>query len=107
MVGVVTTRHLLTHSAVIVHEFGTLCLLRCFWRTLTADHAVTFLECAVHMHGNGAYPSLAAMGPGRSGATLRAATPTTPARIERGCHFGPIERLREHRLSTEVLKERL
>lgn len=46
MVGVVTTRHLLTHSAVIVHEFGALCLCRCLWRTLTADHAVTFLECA-------------------------------------------------------------
>jgi hypothetical protein len=54
MIGVVTTRHLLTHSAVIAHEFGTRCLLRCFWRTLTADHAVTFLECAVPIHGNGA-----------------------------------------------------
>ena len=46
MVGVVTTRHLFTHSAVIVREFGTLCLFRCIWRSLTADHAVTFLECA-------------------------------------------------------------
>jgi len=54
MIGVVTTRHLLTHSAVIVHEFGARCLFRCFWRTLTADHAVTFLECAVPIHGNGA-----------------------------------------------------
>ena len=45
MVGVVTTRHLLTHSVVIVREFGALCLLRCFWRTLVADHQVTFLEC--------------------------------------------------------------
>jgi hypothetical protein len=46
MVGVVTTRHLFTHAAVIVREFGILCLFRCFWRSLTADHAVTFLECA-------------------------------------------------------------
>jgi hypothetical protein len=45
MVGVVTTRHLLTHSALIIQEFGALCLLRCFWRTFTADRAVTFLEC--------------------------------------------------------------
>lgn len=45
MDGFVTTRHLFTHSAVIVKEFGTVCLLRCLWRTVTADHAVTFLEC--------------------------------------------------------------
>jgi hypothetical protein len=50
MVGFVTTRHLLTHSAVIVKEFGTVCLLRCLWRTLTADHAVTFLECTVPIY---------------------------------------------------------
>jgi hypothetical protein len=46
MNGVVTTRHLFTHSGAIVREFGALCLLRCYWRTLTADHTVTFLECA-------------------------------------------------------------
>jgi hypothetical protein len=51
MVGFVTTRHLFTHSAVIVREFGTVCLLRCLWRTVTADHAVTFLECTVPIHG--------------------------------------------------------
>jgi hypothetical protein len=47
MVGTVATRHLFTHSGSIVREFGALCLLRCYWRTLTADHEVTFLECAV------------------------------------------------------------
>ena len=47
MVGFVTTRHLFTHSGLIVREFGPACLLRCYWRTLTADHEVTFLECAV------------------------------------------------------------
>jgi hypothetical protein len=47
MVGFVTTRHLFTHSGSIVREFGPACLLRCYWRTLTADHEVTFLECAV------------------------------------------------------------
>jgi hypothetical protein len=55
MVGVVTTRHLLTHSAVIVHEFGALCLCRCLLRTLTADHAVTFLECADPVGGHAAF----------------------------------------------------
>lgn len=46
MVGVVTTRHLLTHSRMIVREFGARCYLRCVWRTLTAhDRTVTFLEC--------------------------------------------------------------
>jgi hypothetical protein len=47
MVGVVTTRHLLTHPFLITREFGGRCLLRCFWLTLTADHEVTFLECAL------------------------------------------------------------
>jgi hypothetical protein len=51
MVGVVTTRHLLIHSAVIIREFGALCLFRCFWRTLTADRAVTFLECVATTGG--------------------------------------------------------
>ncbi len=46
MVGVVTTRHLLTHSGVIVHEFGARCLLRCLWCVLTRRDGVTFLECA-------------------------------------------------------------
>jgi len=50
MDGFVTTRHLFTHSAVIVKEFGTVCLLRCLWRTVTADHVVTFLECTVPLH---------------------------------------------------------
>jgi hypothetical protein len=45
MVGVVTTRHLFTQSRLIVREFGTRCFLRCVWRTLTARHDVTFLEC--------------------------------------------------------------
>ena len=47
MVGIVTTRHLLTHSAVIIHEFGARCFVRCIWRTLTSHENVTFLECAV------------------------------------------------------------
>lgn len=47
MVGIVTTRHLIAYSAVILHEFGGLCLLRCVWRTLTTNRPVTFLECAV------------------------------------------------------------
>ncbi len=45
MVGVVTTRHLLTHPRTIIHEFGPRCYARCVWRTLTAHRVVTFLEC--------------------------------------------------------------
>jgi hypothetical protein len=45
MVGVITTRHLLTHSAVIVREFGFGCFARCVCRTLTSRRRVTFLEC--------------------------------------------------------------
>jgi hypothetical protein len=47
MVGFITTRHLFTHSGLIVREFGPTCLLRCYWRALIADRAVTFLECTV------------------------------------------------------------
>lgn len=46
MDGFVSTRHLLTHPALIAREFGVLCLLRCWWRTMTSDRPVTFLECA-------------------------------------------------------------
>ena len=45
MVGVITTRHLVTHSGLIVQEFGARCFLRCLWRSLTASRPVTFLEC--------------------------------------------------------------
>lgn len=50
MVGVVTTRHLFTHSRTIVQEFGARCYLRCVWRTLTSNRAVTFLECVDGLH---------------------------------------------------------
>jgi hypothetical protein len=46
MHGRITTRHLLTHSALIVREFGLRCFARSIWRALTADRPVTFLECA-------------------------------------------------------------
>jgi hypothetical protein len=45
MSGIVTTRHILTHSPIIVREFGVRCLVRCIWRTLFSDGVVTFLEC--------------------------------------------------------------
>jgi hypothetical protein len=45
MVGVVRTRHLLTHSAIIVREFGVRCWVRCMWRAVVAKRKVTFLEC--------------------------------------------------------------
>jgi hypothetical protein len=45
MAGFITTRHLVTHSAVIVREFGPRCFARCLWRALTAHQTVTFLEC--------------------------------------------------------------
>ena len=50
MDGVVTTRHLLLHAATIAREFGTGCLVRCFWRVLTSDRRVTFLEVALGRH---------------------------------------------------------
>ncbi len=43
--GYVTTRHLFTHAADIVREFGMICWLRCVRRSLFASRAVTFLEC--------------------------------------------------------------
>lgn len=45
MNGFVTTRHLLTCSPTIVHEFGARCYVRCIWLALTAHRPVTFLEC--------------------------------------------------------------
>jgi hypothetical protein len=45
MVGVISTRHLVTHPRAIVHEFGMGCYLRCIWRTVAAHRPVTFLEC--------------------------------------------------------------
>jgi hypothetical protein len=77
MDGVVTTRHLLTHSAIIVHEFGAACLLRCFWRTLTAQHAVTFLECAVPFRGHCA---------------CRPATTSEPRTLRLSSRLGVVER---------------
>jgi hypothetical protein len=54
MTGMVSTRHLLTHSYVIVHEFGLGCFAYCVWRTLTEHrHPVTFLECVAACGGVG------------------------------------------------------
>ncbi len=70
MVGFVTTRHLLTHSTVIIQEFGARCFLRCIWRTLTSEGDVTFLECVARM------PRRVARMPERAGVAMR---PTTLA----------------------------
>lgn len=43
MVGVITTRHLVTNARVIVAEFGLRCYLRC-WRRVASGKPVTFLE---------------------------------------------------------------
>jgi hypothetical protein len=45
MSGFITTRELVTHSTVIVREFGPRCFVRCVWRTITSRRTVTFLEC--------------------------------------------------------------
>jgi hypothetical protein len=45
MTGFITTRHLITHSPTILHEFGPRCYARCIWRTITSHRPVTFLEC--------------------------------------------------------------
>jgi hypothetical protein len=46
MRGVITTRHLVLHGALVIREFGLRCYLRCWVRTLTRSAPCTFLECA-------------------------------------------------------------
>ena len=45
MCGLVRTRDVVFHAGLIFREFGPRCLACCLWRTMTAGHAVTFLEC--------------------------------------------------------------
>ncbi len=45
MDGLITTRHLLSHSTLIVGEFGIRCYLRCLQRALFTSRRTTFLEC--------------------------------------------------------------
>jgi hypothetical protein len=71
----------MSHSRTIVHEFGFRCYLRCIWRTMTADHPVTFLECA------------AVTGPRRWPTAARAALPAAPIVdpvSSGGCPFDPL-----------------
>ncbi len=49
MVGLVRTRHLITHPRTIVREFGLRCYVRCIWRTLMERRPVTFLDCTLAM----------------------------------------------------------
>lgn len=45
MVGVITTKHLLTHGHLIVAEFGARAYLRCIGRCIFSSKPTTFLEC--------------------------------------------------------------
>ena len=45
MDGVITTRHLLTHGALIIRRFGLRCYTRCVLQTLFLRRRVTFLDC--------------------------------------------------------------
>jgi hypothetical protein len=45
MNGSITGRHVLTHSMIIVREFGARCYLRCIKAVLFREHK-TFLDCA-------------------------------------------------------------
>jgi len=45
MVGVITTKHLLTHGHLIWAEFGTRAYLRCIGRCLFSSTPTTFLQC--------------------------------------------------------------
>ncbi len=48
--GVITTRDVLRHSAVIVREFGAGAYLRCFV-ALLARRRTTFLDCVCRIEG--------------------------------------------------------
>lgn len=48
MVGFITTRHLVTHAPLIVHEFGLRAYLRCVRRVLSSHGATTFLDCLTY-----------------------------------------------------------
>ena len=48
--GVITTRDVLRHSAVIVREFGAGAYLRCFV-ALLVRRRTTFLECVCRLEG--------------------------------------------------------
>lgn len=45
MHGVITSRHLVTHGALIVREFGLKVYLRAVVRALFSRRPVTFLSC--------------------------------------------------------------
>jgi hypothetical protein len=45
MVGVITTRHLLTHGRLILSEFGARTYLRALGRCLFSSKPTTFLQC--------------------------------------------------------------
>ena len=45
MRGVVTTRHLVSHSGMIIRLFGVRAYAHCVWAVLSGRRDVTFLEC--------------------------------------------------------------
>ncbi len=45
MNGVITTRHLFTHGALIVRYFGVRAYARCLWQLLRHPGRCTFLGC--------------------------------------------------------------
>ena len=59
MDGLITTRHLLSHSTLIVGEFGLRCYLRCLQRALFSSRRVTFLECVAALPTASLAPSFA------------------------------------------------
>ena len=47
MRGLITTKHLMTNAATIIHEFGVGAYLRCLAAAVLSRREVTFLECVM------------------------------------------------------------
>ena len=49
MQGLITTKHLVTKAAVIIHEFGWGTYWRCVTSVVMSRRHVTFLDCALRL----------------------------------------------------------
>ena len=49
LVGLITTRHLVTHAVTIVKEFGIIAYIRCWAAAIFSRHEATFLELVVRL----------------------------------------------------------
>lgn len=49
MLGIITTRDLVTNASLIVHEFGVATYLRCLAAVMLSRRQVTFLEIVMRL----------------------------------------------------------